>query len=221
MDLFEKSAFKQKFTIGLLGILLPIMTISSCLFFGEHKIPRSISASYYTNSMPILEVSLGILGVVFITYSNKNLFYSIIHWLIGISAIGIAIFPTYVESFAGPVGIFDLMGATSGIFHQIFTGIFFVLIAFTMVFLLANCFETKFSFPRHHDKYYFASGIIEAFLLLVLAFGIIFDLNSYFHEFIFLLEVLLLWNFGICFMINSWDIYHQSQPQKNVSDEIS
>jgi hypothetical protein len=212
--ILEKSAFKQRFIIGLLGILLPIMTLGACLLFGEHKIPRSISASYYTNARTILEVSLGILGIIFLTYSSTNQFYEWIHKLMGISVLGIAVFPTSIETYDGPIGIFNLNPHISSIFHQLFTGIFFVLIAFTMLFLLPNCFERKFKFPRKKDKYYFISGILEGTFLIALMIGIILDLNQYF-QFTYLLEILLMWNFGIAWMINSWDIYNHDRLIRN------
>ncbi|MDR0676451.1 MAG: hypothetical protein LBF97_05380 [Elusimicrobiota bacterium] len=195
-----KETYLHRQTLGVLGILLPIL----CLifgYFGKNNYPlwyETMSSTYYT---PAITAFVGILiasGIFLCTYIGYNeKLDRIINILSGIFAIGIAIFPCNATD-EKYVGLFSLPTNISQIFHIVCAGAFFTLLAFNIIFLFRKQKNEVTKQKQLRNKIYLICGIG------IISSLIIFALNNIFNWFGFLgwiCELFMLLFFGFAWIV--------------------
>lgn len=110
----------QRFILGLICGLLPILDIVFGLVFYKH-IPQSISVTYYYNFNVIMIGALVLCSFFLFTYKGYDLGDRVFTILAGIGSLGVAIFPMtniFTEEIV-KVGLFSLPDNISNIIHFI------------------------------------------------------------------------------------------------------
>ena len=109
----------QRFILGLICGLLPILDIVFGLVFYKH-IPQSISVTYYYNFNVIMIGALILCSFFLFTYKGYDLGDRVFTILAGIGSLGVAIFPmTNIFAEGSKVGLFSLPDNISNIIHFI------------------------------------------------------------------------------------------------------
>lgn len=163
---FENTVHKQRFALGIICGLLPILCtlfgLISCTWGGNPiYILNSISETYYSNHKIIMIISLGLCTFFFATYHGYDLGDRIFTILSAIGAIGVAAFPCSSSFYTMKcVGLFSLPIKASNIVH--FISAFLVFGSFTLM--------TLTQFTKGNDatrnKIYYICGVIMALALL-------------------------------------------------------
>lgn len=120
-------------TIGWLGMLLPWIVV---LLIGY--IPKSISATWYTNACTVFMIILGSASFLLISYKGYELLDDILLTCSGISGLGICLFPCAITKTHEKVGTFLIDSQVSDILHCVFAVIFFGLLAYNSLFLFTK-----------------------------------------------------------------------------------
>lgn len=183
-------------TIGILGMLLPVICFFGGWLIEGFKLQSSISAYYYTNVQDVLEGVLIAVSVVLISYRGYERIDSIITSIAGIAAMGIALFPTFGDVIK--TGFFRINPETSSHIHVVFAISFFVLMAINSIFLFTLTDKTKEPTKNklRRNRIYMTSGIV-----ILLSLGLIALFRSSYIVFIF--ETILLEAFGISWIVKS------------------
>lgn len=191
--------------VGTLGIIFPVLLI----IFGNYlnncsTIQESLSAYYHTNARDVFVAVMIITGTLFFTYRGYDYTDSILANLAGISAFGIALFPTSSKN------ISCLISNTyeNPLIHYIFAGTFFItLIIFTLFqFTKKSINSLPTSRKKIRNKIYIFCGIVMIISLLLIVihkFGtkqISVTLNLE-KQFTFYMEWIFLIAFGISWLI--------------------
>jgi len=200
--------------IGLIGLSIPVLLALSGIFFLKDGIAPSISQFYYTPMRDFLVGALTAIGVFLAAYRgyapqrDEKISDRALGLITGLSAIGVALFPTagYCTSFIP--GIADSCPET-----QITTLHF----ALAVIFLLGLGIFSYFKFPRYDPdrprnmikakrvKYYrFCGGVIFATLgaiTLILLYQKVTGNSFPVPDWLFWLESLAVIAFGISWLI--------------------
>ena len=94
---FRKSFLKTRVVIGVIGVLLPpVLVIGNWLVFGAARILPSLSAYYHSDMRNWFVGSLWAIGSGLLVYlaARRNLADSVISFVAGLLAVGVALFPT-------------------------------------------------------------------------------------------------------------------------------
>ncbi len=115
---------RQRKTMGVLVILLPIITILFGLI-GKEVNPagwfNSISDTYYSNSNAIMVGIIAISSFFFCTYKGYDWRDRVVNLMSGIGLAGLLIFPCLNEGYANyKVGVFLFPSEFSNLIHTIF-----------------------------------------------------------------------------------------------------
>lgn len=162
-------------TIGVLGMLLPIIVVILSLAYG-FKFPSSISATYFRDTCitPFM-IILGSAGMLLFCYRGYDIIDNILNTLAGAFAWGICLFPCGAT--AAPVaGTFRLPTATSNTIHMICALGFFGILAYNSLFQFTKGSEdpTPEKLKRNVVFRLCGIGMIASFILLPLTtYGII------------------------------------------------
>jgi hypothetical protein len=122
------SYLTQRKVIGWLGILLPVLCVSSCLFI-ENRPEEwcySLSATYHLS--PVLTMMLSCTAIFLMTYQGYDKSDRRINFVSGLLALGVVFFPcnTVWLDPEKPIGLFQLSPSTSQIVHNISAGLLFL-----------------------------------------------------------------------------------------------
>jgi len=191
--------------IGILGMLLPIMCYIWCYIYNYNIVLESISMHYYSNFRDIFVGILITSSVFLITYKGYNILDNIITVVIGISGIGIALFPCDTEIMIENVNFLMLNNIQTSIIHYLSAGLFFALLAFNSFYLFT---KSKEKINRKSRKYYrniiyricgvsILIGLIGVMLTLFLGSR---DFRNETHL-ILILETVMLIAFGISWLV--------------------
>jgi hypothetical protein len=96
-DSISRSYFLMRLLVGVLGLMLPVVLLLGDLFFlgANFSVRGSLSAYYHSGMRDIFVSILAVVGILLITYKitehNRDNILSI---AAGISAMGVALFPT-------------------------------------------------------------------------------------------------------------------------------
>lgn len=130
-----------RITLGILGMLLPIIVLSLALIYG-YGFPDSISATYYlAPCITPFMIILGASAIVLMNYKGYDLQDNIICSIAGIFALFICLFPCNLDGQIDPetlVGTFQLPAIISGWIHNISAASFFILLAYNSFFLFTK-----------------------------------------------------------------------------------
>lgn len=162
-------------TIGVLGMLLPIIVVILSLAYG-FKFPSSISATYFRDTCitPFM-IILGSAGMLLFCYRGYDVIDNILNTLAGAMAWGICLFPCGATS-APVAGTFRLPTATSNTIHMICALGFFGILAYNSLFQFTKGSEnpTPEKLKRNVVFRLCGIGMIASFILLPLTtYGII------------------------------------------------
>ena len=120
-------------TIGWLGMLLPWIVV---LLIGY--IPKSISATWYTNACTVFMIILGSASFLLISYKGYDRLDDVLLTCSGIAGLGICLFPCAVRGHQGKVGTFMIDWITSNAIHNVCALTFFLLLAYNSLFLFTK-----------------------------------------------------------------------------------
>jgi hypothetical protein len=94
---FRKSFLKTRVVVGVIGILLPfVLVIGNWMVFGQSRILPSLSDYYHSDMRNWFVGSLWAIGSGLLVYlaARRNLADSVISFVAGMLAVGVALFPT-------------------------------------------------------------------------------------------------------------------------------
>jgi hypothetical protein len=94
---FRKSFLKTRVVIGVIGVLLPlVLVIGNWMVLGQSRILPSLSAYYHSGMRNWFVGSLWAIGSGLLVYlaARRNLADSVISFVAGLLAVGVALFPT-------------------------------------------------------------------------------------------------------------------------------
>ena len=188
-------------TCGLLGVLLPYVALFSA-YLAEHPSPDwwwSISATYYLSSaMASILVPACIVMICYIGYDRQD---DIVTTLSGIFGILLVLFPCKVSWIPDgtPVGFFSIPIEISHIIHTVSSIIFFILLAYNVMFLFTKTNKKEMSKGKKiRNKIYRICG--GAMFLFGLSFAVLmmFHIKGYLTIFV---EIIMLNLFGIAWLV--------------------
>ena len=119
---FRKSFLKTRVVVGVIGILLPpVLVIGNRMVFGQSGILPSLSDYYHSDMRNWFVGSLWAIGSGLLVYlaARRNLADSVISFVAGLLAVGVALFPTNAPHTAP---------TTISILHVAFAALLFVLL---------------------------------------------------------------------------------------------
>jgi hypothetical protein len=94
---FRKSFLKTRVVVGVIGVLLPpVLVIGNWMLFGQSTILPSLSDYYHSDMRNWFVGSLWAIGSGLLVYlaARRNLADSVISFVAGLMAVGVALFPT-------------------------------------------------------------------------------------------------------------------------------
>ena len=160
-----RSSLLHRNVLGLLGMLLPFISMFSGLFV-RNKVPGwwwSISATYYIS--PALSIILGACAIFLICYRSYDTIDTVINIISGIFAMGVVLFPCKGPYDYPYVGFFQLPVDVSNVIHSICALLLFVFLSYNIGWLF-----TRGSNVKKNKIYKFCSYamivILSIFLLL-------------------------------------------------------
>ena len=119
---FRKSFLKTRVVVGVIGVLLPlVLVIGNWMAFGQARILPSLSDYYHSDMRNWFVGSLWAIGSGLLVYlaARRNLADSVISFVAGLLAVGVALFPTNAP---------DTVSTTISILHVAFAALLFVLL---------------------------------------------------------------------------------------------
>ena len=197
--------------VGWLGMLLPIIVLVLCLIFqcapNGHILPDSISATYYFDpTITPFMIILGAAGILLMCYRGYTWVDDVVNTITGIAALCICLFPCsnpemyragYIPDY---VGTFQLPVNISGIIHNTSAMIFFLLLAYNVLFLFTK--NGGYMTPQKRKRniiYYVCGGGMLAALISILFVGQLWSGTWW-------VEMVALFFFGIAFLTKA-DVY--------------
>lgn len=194
--------------IGLLGFFLPVVL---CLFslvpFFETDIQPSISHFYYTNFRELFTGTLCAVGLFLIRYrghTNPNFFKndSLLTNIAGAMAFGIAFFPTTPIAMADKVdSLIPSVHPSLGWLHYGFAAIFFAVLSIISINVFTLGQQENKTIPLsafNENNIYKTCGYL---MLLFLVLTPICDIYNVFPNSTLIFEALMLFAFGISWLI--------------------
>ena len=186
---------RLRFGIAAIGLLLPVvLPFGNWVFvrFGHHTqiMPSSMSSSYYTSTRNIFVGSLCALGVFLIGYRTKAS-QDVWTTIVGLFAIGVALFPTAPLT---PTGYQSIIGYM----HLSFA---LVLLSGLGVFCITS-FHRETNAARETTNYtYLGAGVaILASLLVAIIAGLTHWGDKWTLTPLYVCEALSVWAFGVAWL---------------------
>lgn len=194
---FKSQVHIQRFVLGLVCGLLPILDIVFGLVFYKH-IPQSISVTYYYNFNIIMIGALVLCSFFLFTYKGYDLGDRVFTILAGIGSFGVASFPMSNPFVKGvvKVGLFSLPDNISNIIHFIMA-----ILVFGSFGLMTLTQFTKGKHKKRNILYYICGGIILLAMLLTGLSSFIPLLN--FNACIMVYELIMLEAFAVAWLTKS------------------
>jgi hypothetical protein len=199
-------------SLGILGILLPLVCFFGGLIISKLPLQQSISFYYYTNVRDFFVGFMVCMSVFLITYKGYGVIDNIVTSLSGIFGLGIAVFPClFSETSIISVGFFQINSVISNIIHIICSIIFFFLLSFNSIFLFTRTDKTK---PVTKNKkvrniIYIICGIVilvsfTTLLILTLTLGQKLIIEKCI---VFYFEAIMLSAFGLSWLVKGETIF--------------
>lgn len=181
------NTIRLRATIGWLGMLLPWIVA-----FLVGYIPRSISATWYTNACTVFMIILGSASFLLISYKGYELLDDILLTCSGIAGLGICLFPCSISSEHENVGTFLIDNQVSNVLHCVFAVAFFGLLAFNSLFLFTKGTGDFTSNKKIRNIIFRICGIgmVASFLILLIPISCK----------VWIMETVALFFFGISFL---------------------
>lgn len=178
--------------IGIIGIVLPIILYFGGLILFQTGLQSSISRYYHTDMRDVLVGTLVAVGIFLFAYKGYK-GDAIFGKLACVFAIGVALFP------CTPSGAVSNTARIIGIFHLIFTVLFFgTLIYFSYFLFTKSDQKTLPKKKQQRNVVYKTCGIVMTICLLGIVISFFFPyLMAWLGSPIFWFEAGAIWSFGI------------------------
>ena len=192
-----RSSLLHRNVLGLLGMLLPFISMFSGLFV-RNKVPGwwwSISATYYIS--PALSIILGASAIFLICYRSYDTIDTVINIISGIFAMGVVLFPCKGPYDYPYVGFFQLPVDVSNVIHSICALLLFVFLSYNIGWLF-----TRGSNVKKNKIYKFCSYA----MIVILAIFLFLKILGFFGLpipgwIVMIAEALLLLFFGFAWLV--------------------
>lgn len=192
-----RSSLLHRNVLGLLGMLLPFISMFSGLFV-RNKVPGwwwSISATYYIS--PALSIILGASAIFLICYRSYDTIDTVINISSGIFAMGVVLFPCKGPYDYPYVGFFQLPVDVSNVIHSICALLLFVFLSYNIGWLF-----TRGSNVKKNKIYKFCSYA----MIVILAIFLFLKILGFFGLpipgwIVMIAEALLLLFFGFAWLV--------------------
>lgn len=160
----HKSMCTQRFILSVLTFLLgPCSFLFGLIGDGYNPTDwyKSISATYYATSNVLMIGFLTAVSIFFFAYKGYDIRDRICSLIEAICCIGIVLFPCN-SLFILPytIGIFQLPGKISNIFHCTFAAVLFLTFGFNLIFLFTLGKDEKTNKKKIRDIIYRTCGIV-------------------------------------------------------------
>jgi hypothetical protein len=185
--------------VGWIGILIPFtMMIGMFILFDGNVVQKSISNYYYTGMRDVLVGAICAIALFMFFYRGYDKWDDWAGNLAGLSAIGVAWFPT---AEAGPNNFI-------GLIHFISAALFFLTLAVFSLFLFTKKGSNPTPRKRTRNIIYIICGLV--IIICLMAIWIYFNLINNDKEkcnFVFWAETLALIAFGISWLTKGGTLY--------------
>lgn len=191
----QNSYEKIRNSIGILGILLPILCVAGAALSPNTDAPdwwTSISSTYY--SSPILIAVLSGVSFFMITYRGYNNWDTLVNTIAGIAGFCVVFFPCDVSwlSWDTRVGLFWLHITVTEPIHFASAAVLFIMFSINSICL--------FSLGKNKTKnriYRLCGWIIIAALVVSALNAVFFHIDCA----VMILEIIMLWSFGFSWLV--------------------
>ncbi|WP_152975512.1 hypothetical protein [Lacinutrix himadriensis] len=211
--------------IGLLGIILPILLIVGAFYYGNCEIVQSsISDYYHTKMRNILVGVLCAVAFFMFTYKGYDIRDSIAGNLACVFALGVAFFPTGVDTLSECAEQCIVYEPWIKAVHFTFAGLFFGVLIYFSLFLFTESKTPKAELEAHKRKRNVIFKTCGYVMIACVAFIALyfFYLQEKFPELqylnpVFWLESIALWAFGISWITKGELIFsdkHKKEEQQ-------
>lgn len=222
-ELFVISYKSLRKSIGILGILFPIiLAIGAIAYGGCDDIQKSISAYYHTNMRDFFVGILAAIAVFMFSYRGYDKTDRIAGILAGIFALGVAFFPSSVTETTICIDtLYD--GGIFHILHLISAVLLFLTLSYFSFFLFtkSNSEHEPTLQKLIRNRIYRICGIVMIISVLLIAVYLSFLKVNYpsLKEFspAFWLETVALWAFGISWLVKGEAILKDNETSVNNS----
>jgi hypothetical protein len=206
-------------TIGILGILLPVICLSGGYFLAHEPPKSSISLYYYTNMHDVFVGILFMVSIFLVTYEDELKFDDFLTTVIGFAGFGIVIFPCKdISNSLAHVGTFQLASSVSDLIHIISASIFFLLLGFNSIFIFTRKKSGLKSDKRNElirDFIYITCGVIILICMSTLIICYIVQGECGFNNsnMPIIFESIMLFAFGISWLIKGETFYKDREEK--------
>lgn len=193
MEKREMSSKLHRNTLGVLGMLLPVLCVVGGLFVANKPESwwYSISVTYYIT--PVLAVILGSCAIFFMCYRSYETIDTVINILSGIFAMGVVLFPCSNPYGIEKVGFFQLPQNISNIIHCSCAVLLFVFLAYNIGFLF-----TRGKHQQRNKVYKICALIMFIAMVIFAVVSILRRFTDFIPGYVVIIaEAILLWAFGI------------------------
>jgi hypothetical protein len=203
--------------IGYCGMILPIVLIlTSKTAFSDKNIESSFSDYYYTSSGDILVSFLCTLGAFLFIYKGYNMKENILSTIAGICGIFAAFSPTATEDLRQSFSVHTPLTDVPEIFgferHTIVAGLFFIFLGFISLccFPQTDLNKQITTLKKKRNNIFKICGWIILISVIIMAIYFLSDrFSTMFGKipFIFIMETIATWAFGISWLTIGETIY--------------
>ena len=158
--LFYDSYLIIRRSIGILGILLPILLILGGLVSPDRSIESSLSAYYHNNLGDVFVLILGAAALLLIAYRGNKTGVRILTTAGGIMAMFVILFPTKMDGVPIPYGVFLIPPGPSWFLHNVFALSFFSILSVISFVHFTKHIEGTPDSRIKKNKWYKLFGII-------------------------------------------------------------
>lgn len=199
----ERSGLIHRNFLGMLGMLLPVLSIIGGLFVKGKPESwwYSISVTYYIT--PVLPIVLGSCAIFFMCYRSYETIDTVINILSGIFAMCVVLFPCENPYGLVNVGFFQIPVAVSSKIHSISAILLFAFLAYNIAFLF-----TKGKSQARNRIYRICAIIMAATMIIFAIAAIIKNKVTFIPDYLtMIVEAILLWAFGIAWLTKGRAIF--------------
>jgi hypothetical protein len=202
-------------TIGILGMILPLIVIVGGFIQPPPAVQPSISDYYYTNMRDFFVGLMCAVSLFLVTYKGYDNRDDIVTTLCGAFAFGVAAFPTVItHGDHGPVGIFRIPDTISMYFHLGSAFLFFILLAVNSIFLFTKSGDEEITDQKEkRNKVYRGCGyvILGCLVLLVIYVALLQNTPITNAKPVLILEAIALLAFGFSWLVKG-DTLFRDKP---------
>ena len=201
--MLDETTVKLRQTLGILGILLPILNLFFGLTFCAGYNPAgsltSISATYYSGQSIIFTGLMFGVGLFFLCYKGYDIKDRICSILTGIAAFVLVLFPCDLPGATNRNFLMLPMEVTK-YFHYIGALVFFLSLAYIILFQFTKTSEINLNRKSRKWKRNILYRVCGIIMLAGLILGFTARLWSQWPYWVFTGETIALWNFGIAWL---------------------